>query len=341
MATSLRKLSAREIRARKQKANAARVQKLKVTSGKTKEEIRALNEAEGRTARELADDPSAKEMYENMRKLSTLKGDEREKVLEHLRQVAEENLAPFFEAERQELLTDVKFALETIKQKFGQFDEATQREFDQAIEGLDVDSARELRDTFTAVNQNNLIDSGMMSILAQRIIDDEQFSAKQLKEDLDDDLRFSGERQDLAEREVGIKQDKAERDIRQEQTEAVESQAQQEAGRLELNEILSAISDGVAEIDPATGSFRFSPPEETAPVTAIRTRQTTPAPRDISTFTDRTRRSTQPQRLNLDRTPTEERRTRRVRERLTKQVDDTNDIRSRSAQRGLARLNRR
>lgn len=230
-----------------------------VTSGMTKEQRAALNAAEGRAAAELAGDPSAQELYENMLRLSTLDKGEREKVLEHLRKVAEENLSPFFEAERQEVLTDVNFALETITQNFDQFDDETKREFRQAIEKLDYQSAIELRDTFTAVNQRNLLDSGMMAILAQRVIDDQEFSARQFKEDLDDDLRFSGEKQALAEKEVGIGKDKEFRDIEQQEDEAIELQATREAGRLELEEILTAIQDGVGEIDPATGEFRFTP----------------------------------------------------------------------------------
>lgn len=334
--------SARTIRAAAQKANKARANSLsRVTANLTKEERAALNKAEGQAATELANDPTAKELYENMLKLSTLDKGERDAVMEHLREVAEENLEPFFEAERQELLTDVRFAMETISQKFGEFNEDTKREFGQAVEKLDRQSAAELRDTLVSVNQRGLLDSGMLAILAQRVIDDEEFSARQLKEDLDADLRFSAEKQALAEKEVDIKEDKALRDISQERDEAVESQATREAGRLELQEILTAIQDGVADIDPATGDFRFKPQEEPAIVQPVRaeppqlgTPQREPS-RDISTFRNRSN-ITQPRVRDISQDQAATQRTR-----LEEQAEDPNDIRSRAAQRGLARLSRR
>lgn len=254
--------SRRAIREAARKRNAARATSLKITSGLSKEDIAALNAAEGETAQDLSTDPSARELFENMLRLSTLNKGERDDVMEHLREVAEENLKPFFEAEREEVLTDVRFAMETITQQFTEFSEETKREFGQAIERLDVESATQLRDTLTSVNQRGLLNSGILAILAQRVIDDEEFSARQFQEDLEADIQFAGEKEALARKEVGIKEARAFRDIEQEETEAVEVQATQEAGRLELNEILTAIQDGVADIDPATGEFRFKPPEE-------------------------------------------------------------------------------
>jgi len=296
----------------------------RVTSGLSREDRAALNAAEGRAAQELANDPSAQELYDNMLKLSTLSPGEREKVMEHLRDVAEENLSPFFDAERQEVLTDVRFAMKTIAQKFGQFNEETQREFDQALDRLTMDSANQLRDTLVSVNQRSLLSSGMMNILARRIIDDEEFSAGQFKEDLDDDLRFSAEKQGLAEEGVGIDRDKANRQIGLQEDEAIEAQATREAGRLELEEILTAINDGVADIDPSTGDFRFKPQEETTRVErtsldsvvgqsrSIQTRQAqTTAGQRLQSNAERRRQS----RLNNRRTTTtstQRRTTRRV-----------------------------
>jgi hypothetical protein len=244
--------SARSIRSEANKRNAARAESKKVTSGMTKEERAALNAREGESAQEMANDPA----YQQVTQLSTLDKTKRKEVLDFLREVADEEFSDYFEDRRQEVITDAKFAMETIAQQFGEFNEETKRELGQAIEKLDVDSAKELATTFTAVNQSGLMNSGMMAILAQRIIDDETFSARQLQEDLDADLRFSAEKQALQEKGVDIDEKAGLAGIENERVEAVEVDMFQRAGFEDTYELLNAIDSGFYEMDPVTGEFR-------------------------------------------------------------------------------------
>jgi hypothetical protein len=222
----------------------------------SKEERAAWNAAEGQAATEMANDPTMSQVYEQVTQLSTLDKTKRKEVLDFLREVADEEFSGYFEDRRQEVITDAKFAMETIAQQFGEFNEETKRELGQAIDKLDIDSAKELATTFTAVNQSGLMNSGMMAILAQRIIDDETFSARQLQEDLDADLRFSAEKQALQEKGVDIDEKAGLSKIENERVEAVEVDMFQRAGFEDMYELLNAIDSGFYEMDPVTGEFR-------------------------------------------------------------------------------------
>ena len=249
--------NSRPIRAEAKKRDANRAAAKKVTDGKSKEDRATLNANEGQAATEFSnsDNPNDVAIYKQFLQIQNLTGKDRDDAMDFLREVAAEEFEPYFEEERQALITDVQFVLNSLQQKYGKLDDVKHREFTQAIEKLDHDSAKELDATFTAATQRGLMGTGVMKILAQRVIDDEKFSAKQLQEDLDDDLRFASEEQALAEREIEINQDREERRQRNQNKTDVEADARKRAEEAEAYALANKERVGGATIDDITGDF--------------------------------------------------------------------------------------
>jgi len=289
-------------RAEAEKRNANRAASKKVTDGMTKDERAEFNGNEGEAARDAASDPSTSQMYQNATQLSTLDPTKREQTLDFLREMADEEFFDHFERRRQAVVTDAKFAMETIAQQFGELNEETKRELGQAIEKLDHDSAKELQATFTAAIQRGLMGTGVMKILAQRIIDDEKFSAKQLQEDLDADLRFSAEKQALQEKGVGIDKAAALSGIEDDRVEAVEIDMFQRAGFEDMFELLRAIDSGAFEMDPVTGEFRDTRTDEQKNVVDT-TATEVPTPEQQATDTQQARDIPSAPETSFDATP--------------------------------------
>lgn len=145
--------------------------------------------AEAKAKAEAQGDPSFEEVFTNyqgyMTYLGNLPPEERKMILGDLTEEANALVDEPFDKETTRLKQDLDLKIRSVNQQYGSLDEGTQRELSQALEKADRDTMEALTDNFETIMSRGLMNGGILTQLADKVLRNKEDYVKDLRADVD------------------------------------------------------------------------------------------------------------------------------------------------------------
>lgn len=158
--------------------------------------------AEAAAKAEAAGDPSFQDVFTKyqtyMTYLQNLPDDERQAILGDLTEEANALVDKPFDAETERLKKDLDLRVRTANQQYGALDENTQQQLSQAIAKADRDTVDALTENFESVVSQGLMNGGILTQLADKVLQNKENYVKDLRATADLDTSTRAAQKSLA-----------------------------------------------------------------------------------------------------------------------------------------------